>query len=145
MLWYEFVFSEKKGKRILRHILFWVIWWLYFSLCDYLFQQPGPLSQLRPEYVTVGAHLFLKTLLLISVYAIACYTFIYFILKKAIDGKWLHACANLLVLGAFLFIAAYFMYWTLFPLLDSLFGLYRPTTFRTRFWPAVAILLSMYS
>lgn len=137
MSWYEFVFSEKPGKRVLRHILFWVIWWLYFSLCDYLFQKPYLSFPLGPEYVTVGAHLFLKTFLLISVYAIACYVFIYFILTKAIDSSWWDVILQLLLLGVFLFIAAYFMYWTFFPLLDSLFAPHIPASFPTLFWPAV--------
>ena len=28
----EFIFSEKRGVRIKRHLLFWLCWWVYFAL-----------------------------------------------------------------------------------------------------------------
>ena len=138
MQWHEFIFSQKPGKRLLRHFVFWITWWLYFSLCDYLYQQPPPSwGGIRPLYVTVGSHLFLKTLVLISIYAVASYTFIYFLSPRIIRGKWLKASANILLLSIFLFIGAYLIYWNVFPFVDSLFGNYKANSFITRFWPAV--------
>jgi hypothetical protein len=136
MQWNEFVFSEKKQERLLRHIVFWIAWGLYFLLCDYLFQQDMPKSG-RSGYVILGPHLFFKTLVLISIYAIACYTFAYFLLPLIIKRKWLNATANILLLCIFLFTAAYFMYWRLFPFVDSLFGPYNANNYFTRFWPAI--------
>ena len=40
MQWHEFVFSKKPAYRLFRHSVFWVAWWIYFSLCQYLFQKP---------------------------------------------------------------------------------------------------------
>ncbi len=39
MQWHEFVFSKKPVHRLLRHSVFWAAWWMYFSLCNYLFQR----------------------------------------------------------------------------------------------------------
>ena len=140
MKWHEFVFSQKPAKRLLRHLVFWVAWWLYFSVCHYLFQQPpegGPRS--KPYFVTVGSYLFIKTVLLVFISAIACYVSIYLILPQLLKGKRLKPVANVLMLCTFLFGAGYFMYWTIFPFVDSLFGPYKPNRFTTRFWPAVSI------
>jgi sensor histidine kinase YesM len=138
MQWHEFIFSQKPWKRLLRHFMFWVTWWLYFSLCDYLYQHAGPTSSGgRSLYVTVGFYLFLKTLILVSIYSVASYTFIYFLLPQIIKGKWLKAATSTVFLGLFLFIAAYLMYWNVFPFVDSLFGPYKANSFPTLFWPAV--------
>jgi len=137
MQWHEFVFTEKPGKRLQRHFVFWMTWWLYFSLCDFLYQQPVPGSILRPLYVTVGSYPFIKTFLLVLIYAVASYTFIYFLLPQIIKRKWWKAAANILLLGVFLFIAGYLMYWNVFPFVDSLLGKYKANSFVTWFWPAV--------
>src|SRR5215208_6244430 len=101
MQWHELVFSEKWRQRLLRHFIFWMAWWLYFSVCFYMFQLPDPRG-LKTLYVTVGSHLFLKSFLLVLIYAVACYAFIYFLLPWIIKGKWLKASANILLLGVFL-------------------------------------------
>ena len=73
-------------------------------------------------YVTVGSLLLLKTFLLVLMDAAACYIFIYFLLPQFIKGKWLKPLVNTLLLGIFMFGAAWFMYWSVFPFVDSLFG-----------------------
>ncbi len=138
MQWHEFVFSEKRQQRLLRHLLFWMVWWLYFSICFYLYAQPAP-GNIRPLYITLGDHLIIKTFLLILIDAVACYTFIYFLLPKIISGRLLIAFAIFLLLCPLLFVLAYFLYWNVFPLVDSLFGAYKPNSFITLFWPAVSL------
>ena len=137
MQWHEFVFSEKRGKRLLRHFVFWMAWWLYFSFCDYLYQRE--MFGIKPKgyFVISGSHIFFKTLLLVSVYAIPCYALIYLLLPQIRKGKWWKATANILILCVFLFITGYFMYWNVFPFVDSLFGPYKANSFVTWFWPAV--------
>ncbi len=138
MKWHEFVFSKKPAKRLLRHLVFWVSWWLYFSVCYYLYQHP-PEGRSTPYFVTVGSYLFIKTVLLVFISAIACYTFIYFILPQLIKGKRLKPFFNVLMLCTFLFVTGYFTYWNVFPIVDSLFGPYQANKFVTRFWPAVSL------
>ncbi|HWI94076.1 MAG TPA: histidine kinase [Flavisolibacter sp.] len=137
MQWHEFVFSEKKEKRLLRHAVFWAAWWLYFSCCDYLFQQPIRGIKAHPVYVTTGSHILLNTVLLVSVYAIASYVFINRIFSLTIKAKWQKAMMNLLLFGVCLFTSGYFIFWYGFPLVDSLSGSYKPNHFTTWFWPAV--------
>jgi hypothetical protein len=139
MQWHDFIFSEKPRHRLLRHSIFWLGWWIYFSVCQYLYQHPPGPGTPRQVLVTVGSYLLLKTFLLVFVYAIACYTFIYFLLPQLLKGKWLKAVANFIALSTFLFIAAHFMFWDVFPFVDSLFGPYKPNRFVTKYWPAVNI------
>jgi hypothetical protein len=145
MQWHEFVFSKKPAYRLFRHSIFWVAWWLYFSLCQYLFQKPflnvaDPYvtfgSSVDP-YITVGSLLLLKTFLLVLMDAATCYIFIYLLLPQFIKGKLLKPLVNTLLLGIFMFGAAWFMYWYVFPFVDSLFGQYKANSYFTKFWPAV--------
>jgi len=43
------------------------------------------------------------------------------------------------LLCVFLFFAGYFLFWNVFPFIDSLFGPYTPNIYSTRFWPAVSL------
>ncbi|MBD0277032.1 MAG: histidine kinase [Flavisolibacter sp.] len=138
MQWHDAIFSEQPRHRTLRHAVFWMAWWFYFSVSFNFLQQPPP-SRFRPLYVTVGSHSLLKTFLLVLLYAIASYAFIYYLLPQLLKSKWLKAAVNTLLLGATLFIGAYFLYWNVFPFVDSLFGPYKPARFATKFWPAVSL------
>ena len=141
MQWHEFIFSEKKQTRLRRHVLFWIVWGLYFLICDYLFQQPRPFPAAfgnpKTGYVILGSHALLKTLFLVSLYATACYVVIYSLLPQLIKSRWLKAATGTLLLCVFLFMAAWFMYWNVFPFIDSLFGPYKVNDYYARFWPAV--------
>jgi hypothetical protein len=143
MQWHEFVFSKKPTHRLLRHSVFWAAWWVYFSVCHYLFQQllSGGRAQHLDEiqYVSVGSLVLAKTFLLVLMDAAACYTFIYFLLPQFINGKWLKAYVNTLLLGMFMFGAAWVMYWSVFPFVDSFFGQYKANFFYTQYWPAVSL------
>jgi hypothetical protein len=114
MQWHEFVFSEKPAIRLLRHSVFLVAWWMYFSVCQYLYEQPAPRG-LQPYYILFGSHVVVKTFLLVCIYAIACYTFIYFLLLQILNGKWLKAFSGIFCLCAALFAVAYLMFWYIFP------------------------------
>ena len=137
MQWHEFIFSGNRQIRFLRHLLFWVVWWLYITLNFYVQYDRWLVMKVKPSYVLLGSHLFVKTFLLITVYAIVCYTFIYILLPRMIRRKWLMVVTNAALLCVFLFVAGYFLYWNIFPFVDSLFGHYKPNNYVTRFWPAI--------
>lgn len=138
MLGHEYVFSQSKEKRFLRHFLFWAIWWLYFFFCDYLYQHFPPLTNtISPFFVTFGAYPFLKTFILTIVYAVAGYSFIYFVLSLFMKGKWVKPIGYLLLLFVCLCTVLYFLYWTVFPFVDAVFGTYKAPRFKTLFWPVV--------
>jgi hypothetical protein len=133
-------FSKKPVHRLLRHSVFWAAWWIYGSLCYYLFQRSPSGERValnETTYVAVGSFFLLKTFLLVLMDAAGCYLFIYLLLPLFIKGKWLKALVNTFLLGILMFGAAWFMYWSVFPFVDSLFGQYKANFYFTQFWPAV--------
>jgi sensor histidine kinase YesM len=132
---HELIFSEKRNYKLIRHFSFWAIWWLYFSLSYLLLQQPVPDSKLL--YLTPGAHLPLKTFLLVMLFAITCYPVIYFVFPQVISGKWLNATVYFILICLFLFVASYFLYWNIFSLIDFSFRSSKNNSEGTRFWPPV--------
>ena len=113
MRWHEFIFSEEKKYKVLRHFSFWSCWWLYFLLCFFLYQQPIS-GRLRPYYLAPGDHLPIKTFLLVLIYAAACYPLVYFILPKIIKGKWFKATVYFILLCSCLYFGTQFLYWSIF-------------------------------
>lgn len=134
---HDFIFSKKSSRRLQRHLLFWVTWWLYFSFCDYLYQLPIPGIGVRPIYLHVGSYLLVKILLLVANYSVACYAILYYLMPLIVKKKWLMVALMPLPLAGFLYLVAYVLFWNVFPYLDSLTGSSTPKTMATSFWPAV--------
>lgn len=145
MQWHEFIFSEERKHKLMRHFAFWASWWLYFILCYFLFQQPISGSDIKPLFLTPGDHPLLKTFLLVLLYAIACYPLIYFILPEIIKGKWLKATAYFILLCSFLFIASDLLYWNIFSSIDSLLGSSKTIPAVSRSWPAINLGLMNFA
>ena len=59
MQWHDFVFSEKPAIRLLRHSVFWMAWWIYFTVCQYILEQPYVVG-LRPRYILIESHIEIK-------------------------------------------------------------------------------------
>lgn len=141
MQWHELIFSEKRRIRLLRHILFWIAWGLYFLLCDYLFQQPNhpryAYGQTKTGFVVLGSGALLKVLILLCLYASACYVFIYGLLPQIIKRQWLKAITYILAICSVLFVSAWLVYWNVFPFLDSFYGPHKVNDYFARFWPAI--------
>ena len=136
MQWHEFIFSEERKHKPVRHFAFWASWWLYFVLCFSLFQQPVA-GRIKPFYLTPGNHLPVKTFLLVLLFALACYQLMYFILPKMIKGEWLKATGYFVLLCTGLYFASDFLYWNIFSSIDSFWGSTRTNLQSTRPWPAV--------
>jgi sensor histidine kinase YesM len=133
---HEFIFSEEKKYKVLRHLAFWSSWWLYFLLCFFIFQQPIS-GNMRPYYLAPGDHLPLKTFLLVLLFALACYPLMYFILPTIIKGKLLKATGYFVLLCTGLYLASHFLYWNIFSSIDSFYGSTRTKELLSRPWPAV--------
>ncbi len=143
MQWHEFIFSEEKKHKLMRHFAFWASWWLYFLFCYFLLQQPVPGAKIK--YFTPGEHLPIKTFLLVLLYALACYPLIYFLLPKLIVGKWLKATLYFILLCSLLFIATHFLYWGIFSFIDTSLGFSKANNPGTRFWPAINLGLMNFA
>lgn len=136
MQWHDFIFSERRKHKALRHLAFWGILWLYYLACYTLIQQPIE-GKIKPSHVLLGHHLPLKTFLLVLMYAVACYPVIYNLLPQLINRNWIKAAVNFLLLCLFLLISSHLLYWNLFPVIDSFIGFSEKTNSQTLFWPAI--------
>ncbi len=135
MQWHDYIFSEERRFRVIRHVAFWVSWWLYFLFSYLLLQQP--VSGSKFVYVTPGDHVPVKTFLLVLLFAITCYPVIYYIFPDITKGKWLKATAGIILMGAFLSTATYVLYWNIFSFIDVAFGSSMTSNPGTKLWPAV--------
>jgi hypothetical protein len=145
MQWHELIFSEDRKLKTVRHVVFWTAWWLYFLLCYFLLNQPLPKGNIQPGYLKIDHLLPVKTILLLFLYAIACYWMIYILLPHLIKKKWLNVIAHSILLLSFLLISSHFLYWDLLPLIDSAFGFTKPTPAVAWFWPAINLGLMNFA
>ena len=138
MQWYDFIFSNHLRQRWLRHTLFWLTWWLYFSAIYYLYRQRPPGISIG-TYVNLGSDIFLKSFLLLLIQAIACYTFIYLLLPRyLVKSKWLKLTAGILLLCIIIVIASYFVHGQLFPFVDAIFNNPPPKTNLPVLWSGIS-------
>ena len=146
MQWHEFIFSEQRKHKLLRHFVFWASWWLFFLICFILFPNPKLAgNKVNPFNLIPGDHLVLKTSLLVLLYALACYPLIYFILPEIIKSKWLKATAYFLLLCSFLYAATWFLFWNVFSFIDSSSGSSKTNYSVKRFWPALNLGLMNFA
>lgn len=145
MQWHELIFSEDRKLKTVRHVVFWTAWWLYFLLCYFLLNQPLPKGKIQPGYLKIDHLLPLKTILLLILYAIACYWMIYILFPYLIKNKWLKGVGNWILLLSFLLISSHFLYWDILPLIDSAFGFTKPTPSVAWFWPAINLGLMNFA
>jgi hypothetical protein len=146
MQWHEFIFSEQRKHKLLRHFVFWTAWWSFFLCCFILFPNPTLAgNKVNPFNLIPGDHLVLKTSSLVLLYALACYPLIYFILPEIIKRKWLKATAYFILLCGFLYAATYFLFWNVFSFIDSSSGSSKTNYSVKRFWPALNLGLMNFA
>lgn len=117
MNWHEFIFSEKPADRVRRHVIFWLLWWAYFTATYDYYLQVG-LQKIVFEHLT--AIMLVQSMLLILIHLVACYFFIYILLPNyLIQKKYLQLTGGVIVLVLFLSGAGYFVHSYLFPVIDA--------------------------
>lgn len=133
---HEFIFSEKRRHKLVRHAAFWACCWLYFLLVFLLYQQIKSGWGFKEYALTPGYHLPVKTFLLVLLFAFACYPLIYFIFPKFITRNWLIGTTFFILLCTLLMAAVSFLYWNVFPFIDSLWGSSETNLKMSYYWPA---------
>src|SRR4051794_4242295 len=120
MKWYDFVFSDHRKERLLRHTVFWAAWWLYFFTVYWYTQHVAGVYY--DNFIKLGSHIFLKSFLLLSIHAIACYAFIYVLLPRyLVKSSWLKLVAISLLVCMLVVTTGYVIHAWLFPLVNSVF------------------------
>jgi len=141
MSWHNFIFSDKPRHRIRRHLIFWVLWWIYFAATYYYYVQVG-LQKIA--FGNLSSILILKTFFLIIVHILSCYAFIYFLLPRyLVKGKYLSLAAGICILIIFLVAAGYSVHAELFPFIDQIYNYNESKANSTLWWTSInSVLLS---
>ena len=81
MSWHEFIFSEKSPQRYIRHIVFWLLWWVYFfTSMNSLPKQTG--IGWRLEFSFQSFPDIFYSILIVMIHILASNVFIYFLLPR---------------------------------------------------------------
>jgi len=136
---HEFIFSKNRGLSFLRHLIFWLVCWIYLSLSYFFVQQSWMVPGINPSYVSPGDLLLLKTFLQMLIYMTPCYLFIGVILPSILDRKFVKAFLIILPVTCIMYASGWIMYWKIFPFVDSVFGLPIDNQYPTKFWPAIVL------
>src|SRR5687767_13254805 len=131
MNWYEFVFSTKKKLRLLRHLVFWLMWAIYFFTSYYHYNQVG-LQKIQFE--ELNAAYFIRSLIQLSIHITTCYFFIDYLIPQFLYKKKFRLFAwNILALGIIILLLGYIIHKTIFPLINSVFD-YHPVIPSQNLW-----------
>jgi sensor histidine kinase YesM len=131
MTWYDFVFLKKRNHRLSRHLVFWVLWWVYFTASYYHYQQTG-LQKIQFE--NWGAPLFIKSLFLLAIHVSTCYVFISFILPRyLLRARYLALITGILLLSVVLLVASFYTHTYIYPFIESLFH-HKPAIGNQNIW-----------
>ncbi|MBN8854276.1 MAG: hypothetical protein BGO55_07765 [Sphingobacteriales bacterium 50-39] len=131
MSWYSFIFTNNKPQRTLRHISFWLLWWIYFVVSNFHYEQTGIDNIIFEAW---NLPFFIKSFLHLSIQMAACYFFIDWLMPKYLFiGKYLLLIIGSLFLCVLLLLLSYALYKYAIPLLDSIFN-YTPPFANTNIW-----------
>jgi len=120
MNWYSFIFSENKSHRLRRHVIFWLLWWAYFTVSYYHYAQTG-LQKL--EFEPWNFPFFLKSISLLSIHIIACYYFIAYLMPRYLfKAKYVVLVIHAIILGLLILFSVYFLHKELFPIINAAFN-----------------------
>jgi sensor histidine kinase YesM len=131
MNWYSFLFSEKKSHRLRRHLVFWLLWWIYFTVSYFHYEQSG---LQKAEFEPWNFSLFIKSILLLSIHITACYYFINYVMSQYLfKARYIALVTQILILGFLIFLSTYFIHKTVFPLINAAFK-YKPVIVNQNIW-----------
>jgi hypothetical protein len=120
MNWYSIIFSENKSHRLRRHVIFWLLWWAYFTVSYYHYAQTG-LQKL--EFEPWNFPFFLKSISLLSIHIIACYYFIGYLMPRYLfKAKYVVLVIHTIILGLLILFSVYFLHKELFPIINAAFN-----------------------
>src|SRR5688572_1361628 len=119
MNWHEFVFTNKKPRRYIRHIIFWLAWSIYFFMSMNFLPTQANASP-KPGYSLWSFPEFIRLLLTLCIHVTACYTFIYFILPRyLLKARYILLFAGIILLGVAMVQGTRFIDTVIFPFLKG--------------------------
>ena len=136
MKWYNFILSHKKCYSFTRHLVFWLLWWMYFTGIYFHYHQTG-LQQIGFE--KWNAPLFIKSIVLVSFHVFICYSFINFLLPAfLLKARYTAMTVSILILCVIIVLGSYYLHKDLFPLIDTAFNHNPSVTSQNLWWTSIS-------
>jgi sensor histidine kinase YesM len=139
MSWHEFVFSNQSKRRIRRHALCWLLWWLFIILTVFYTAAPAPFtprSGALPVFIrhqpglnelgffSYSLLVLIKSFLLVIVHLFFCYAVIYILLPAfQLRKKYWILISGIVLACALVIPVGYFLYALVYPFVDNMFNL----------------------
>ena len=131
----DFIFSENRSYRLRRHLLFWLVWWLYFSASYYHYEQSG-LKQI--EFEPWNFPFLIKSMFLLSLHVVVCYFFTDYLMPRLLlKRRYKSLITVLFLLALVILFASYLLHRTIFPLVDGAFNYHGKLTAQNVWWTSI--------
>ena len=152
MRWHEFILSNSPQHRYRRHLLCWLLWWIYIVFAIFFTQEPiasripGVLAEFKhhqPGLLQLGYLQYcilvsIKSILLLLTHLLFCYSVIYVLLPSFLSNKKYSSLITIVLTACTLMlITGYFLYTTIYPFVDGLFELSVAQTNKTIVWASI--------
>jgi sensor histidine kinase YesM len=142
MRWHEFVFSNQPRHRNRRHLVCWLLWWLYIVFTIFFTREISPGSGVglyhhqsglnELGYLSYSLLVIIKSFLLLLTHLFFCYAVIYFLLPNYLSKKkYWPLVTGVLVTCILMIPMGYFLYSLVYPYIDDLFSLHLPEQNKT--------------
>ena len=143
MSWHDFVFSNQSRHRTRRHLLYWLLWWLYVVFTIFSTQKmPSGFSHFQPGlnelgYLTYSLLVITKSFLLLLTHLFFCYAIVYILMPNYITKKnYWYLLSGVLILCTLMIPVVYLLYSLVYPFVDALFSLHIATP-KTIVWASI--------
>jgi len=114
-----------------RHLVFWLLWWIYFTASYYHFEQSG-LQKI--EFEPWNFPFFIKSILLLSIHITACYYFISYLMPQYLfKAKYIALVMQIIILGFLILLSSYFIHKIVVPLVNAACN-YKPVIANQNIW-----------
>ncbi|MFL5741171.1 MAG: sensor histidine kinase [Flavisolibacter sp.] len=135
MNWYKFLFSEQRPFRLGRHLIFWFLWWIYFTASYYHYEQSG-LQKIKFE--PWNFPFFIRSVLLLAIQVGACYYFINYLTPKfLLTRKLVLLALHTIVLSILILLSSYLIHLVLMPFVNTLFDYQKGIVNQNIWWTSI--------
>jgi len=131
MSWHDFILSNQSKFRTRRHLLYWLLWWVYIVFTVFCTMNVSDgFSHFQPGLIELGSLSYsllviVKSFLLLLTHLFFCYAIIYFLVPNHLSKKkYGYLLSGVLILCTLIIPVVYFLYSLAYPFIDTLFGLH---------------------
>ena len=148
MRWHDLVFSNQPRHRNRRHLVCWLLWWIYIVFTIFFTQKiasrgAGSFYQHQPGlnelgYLQYSLLVCIKSFLLLLTHLLFCYAIIYILLPNfLLKKKYWPMITGVLLLCTLIIPVGYFLYSIVYPFIDNQFNLHSTEQNKAIVWAGI--------